>query len=297
MGKTVVNASLNEVRQNEKGLLGKSSSGATGLITTAAGLNACLYDSITGALPRGHISGFTTSRPTTTAIAIAAGQARSDANDADITLAAAITKTQAAWAVGSSQGGLDSGSTYSTSTWYYIYVIKRSDTGVCDAILSTSKVAPTYPTGYDSARRVGAFYVNSGGTIDNFVQYGDWFTWQPDRKSDFDTLAPATTWTLITLSVPPIEGLVARVACTARNLLSNIERFVGFTHGIGSDPLNRFTGEMDVNNYLSPINAQFQQLLYLQVSAAGQIRYQASTASDLRVIVATPGWIDSRGRG
>jgi hypothetical protein len=297
VGKTVVNASLSEVRQNAKGILGNSAAGASTLITTAAGLNACLDDSITGALPRGHISGFTTSRPTTAAIAIGAGQARSDANDSDITLAASITKTQAAWAVGSSQGGLDSGSTYSTSTWYYVYVIKRSDTGVCDAIFSTSKVAPTYPTNYDSARRVGAFYVNSGGTIDNFIQYGDWFTWQPDRKQDLDTTSPGTTWTLLTISAPPIEGVIARCNCILRNNAPNISRYVGFHHGIGDAPTLIFAGEMVAENYYVTNAGQLDTYLLLMVNAAGQIRYAASSASTIRVFINTAGWIDSRGRG
>ncbi len=297
MGKTVVNASLNEVRQNAKGLLGQSASGATALITTLSGLNACLDSPITSSLPRGHISGFTTSRPTTTAIAIGAGQARSDADDADITLSASITKTQAAWAVGSSQGGLDSGSTYSTSTWYYVYVIRRSDTGVVDAIFSTSKVAPTYPTGYDSARRVGTFYVASGGTIDNFIQYGDFFTWQPDRKTDLNTTSPGTTWTLLTVSAPPIEGLIARVVAIVRVTTTSTEKYVGFHHGIGADPTDRFTGEIEAYNYYSTANAQTNTFLLLHVSAAGQIRYRADSATNVRVIVNVPGWIDSRGRG
>lgn len=246
--------------------------------------------------PRGYIDGLITSRPTTSTIAIGAGSCRSDGRDANIDLAASITKTEAAWAVGSSAGGLDSGSSYSTSTWYYVYVIKRSDTGVVDAIFSTNKSVPTYPTGYDSARRVGAFYVNSGGTIDKFRQDGDYFTWQPDVKTDLDTTSPATTWTLLTISVPPIEGVLARVFAVVRNTASNATAFVGFHHGLGDEPTQRFTGEVEAYNYYTVSLAQLGTWVPLLVNSTGQIRYQADATSDIRVIVKSAGWIDSRGR-
>lgn len=271
-----------------------------GTVTIGSGLS---YSSGTLSLsgnsgyPPGLLYGLGTSRPTTTSIAINGGKCRSDADDADIVLATAITKTQAAWAVGSSQGGLDSGSTYTVSTWYYIYVIRRSDTGVCDAIFSTSKVAPTYPTGYDSARRVGAFFVNSGGTIDSYIQVGDFFTWQPDRKQDLDTTSPALIWTAITLSVPPIEGILARVATIIRNTNTNQQHFVGFTNGVGSDPTDRFLGEYEAYNYNTPTNSQQLTFSLLQVNNTGQIKYRSSSATNIRLFVNTPGWIDSRGRG
>ena len=45
-----------------------------------------------------------------------------------MTLAAAISKTTSAWAVGTGNGALDTG-TIANSTWYHVYVIERTDTG------------------------------------------------------------------------------------------------------------------------------------------------------------------------
>jgi hypothetical protein len=48
----------------------------------------------------------------------------------------ALTKTiSSTWSVGSGNGGLDTGAVLA-STWYHIYLIERTDTGVVDALLS-----------------------------------------------------------------------------------------------------------------------------------------------------------------
>jgi hypothetical protein len=80
---------------------------------------------------------------------------------------AAITKRlDAAWAVGTNQGGLDTGSK-ANSTWYYIWVIHRSDTDVTDILFSTSATSPTMPSSFDYKRRlrIGAMLTNSSGGI------------------------------------------------------------------------------------------------------------------------------------
>jgi hypothetical protein len=70
--------------------------------------------------------------------------------------AASITKRlDAAWAVGTNQGGLDTGSIANND--YYIWQIARSDTGVVDVLFSTSNTAPTMPSNYDYKRLIGWF--------------------------------------------------------------------------------------------------------------------------------------------
>jgi len=92
-------------------------------------------------------------------------------------LASARTKRlDAAWAVGTNQGGLDTGSI--ADTGYYIWLIARSDTGVVDVLFSASSTSPTMPTNYDYKRLIGWFkresaaiaafatYETGGGGID-----------------------------------------------------------------------------------------------------------------------------------
>lgn len=82
---------------------------------------------------------------------------------------AALTKRlDAAWAVGSGNGGLDTGAVGNSD--YYLWVIARSDTGVTDALFSLSGTAPTMPSGYDYKELVGWFR-RSGGAILAFTAY------------------------------------------------------------------------------------------------------------------------------
>src|SRR3990172_7208651 len=149
----------------------------------------------------GLLHGLTLSSNVTDAtndIDIAAGTAR-DSTDVTNVLAGALTKRlDAAWAVGTNQGGLDTGSIANTT--YHIWLIKRSDTGVVDALFSTSASAPTMPASYNYKRRIGSI-MRVGGAIVTFVQTGDYFR----RKAsilDIDVSNPGTGAVTRTLSVP-----------------------------------------------------------------------------------------------
>lgn len=89
-------------------------------------------------------------------IDIAVGSAAADVSPYYLMqLTSALTKRiDAAWAVGTNQGGLDTGSVANST--YYIWLIQRSDTGVVDALFSLSSTAPTMPTNYDRKRRIGS---------------------------------------------------------------------------------------------------------------------------------------------
>lgn len=84
-------------------------------------------------------------------------------------LASTLTKqSDVAWAVGSGNGGLDTGSVGNSD--YYIWLIARSDTGVVDALYSLSSTAPTMPANYDFKRLIG-WFKRVGGTIVTFHTY------------------------------------------------------------------------------------------------------------------------------
>src|SRR3972149_3936128 len=62
-----------------------------------------------------------------------------------LNLTTALTKQiDAAWAVGTNQGGLFSGAVGNT-TWYHVFLIRRSDTGVVEAGFDTSVTAANLP--------------------------------------------------------------------------------------------------------------------------------------------------------
>lgn len=99
-----------------------------------------------------------------------------DSTYAELITGAAITKQiDAAWAVGTNAGGLDGtesvAGTPDASTWYYIWLIKRSDTDVVDALFSESATAPTMPTSYDFKRLIGAVLTDGSSNIVAFTAY------------------------------------------------------------------------------------------------------------------------------
>jgi len=101
-------------------------------------------------------------------IDIAAGGCMDSTGAYWITMSAITKQLDAAWAVGTNQGGLDTGSIGNSD--YYIWAIARSDTGVTDALFSLSSTSPTMPTNYDFRRLIG-WFKRVGGTIVAFKTY------------------------------------------------------------------------------------------------------------------------------
>ena len=248
---------------------------------------------ITAALLRGHLHGLTLSNNVTDAtndIDIALGTTASDdAIPTLMILASAITKRlDAGWAVGTNQGGLDTGSIANTT--YHVFVIRRPDTGVVDVLFSTSAASPTMPTNYTQKRRIGSI-IRSGGVIRPFTQRGDIFLTaaQTDRNST-SAIADA----LFTLSVP--VGITVQPLLNAYTGAGNNSSIVV---GVGSAS----TGSSDVrlawaanNNGTTSDTGMISGGIFTNTSA--QIYYVVTTLSGTIAsnILNTIGWIDNRGR-
>jgi hypothetical protein len=131
---------------------------------------------------------------------IAAGIATDSTNAASMALAAAITKTTVAWAVGNGNGALDTGA-IAPNTWYHVHLIKRLDTNVVDVLFSLSPTAPTLPANYTVFRRLGAMKTDASSNWIGFNQVANIFYWKAsfnDRNSAFANRTEA----LVTFSVP-----------------------------------------------------------------------------------------------
>jgi hypothetical protein len=160
-------------------------------------------------LPRMWISGLVISNNVSDAnndIDISAGECRDATNAHNLILAASLTKQlDAAWAVGTNAGGLDTGAK-ANSTWYFVWLIKRSDTGVVDALFSTSSTAPTMPTNYDYKRLIGAVRTDGSSNILAFsaleTDGGGIESLWSDPPLDVNDATPGTAANLRTLSVP-----------------------------------------------------------------------------------------------
>lgn len=145
----------------------------------AAGVGAWLLLGATSSgAPKGHLHGLTLSNNVTDAtndIDISAGECASDTDPFfKMVLAAALTKRlDAAWAVGSGNGGRMSAAALANGT-YHVWAIQRSDTGVVDGGFDVSATAPTMPANYDRKRRIGSILRESGAIV-AFRQIGDVF--------------------------------------------------------------------------------------------------------------------------
>lgn len=130
------------------------------LICTSTAFRAVITGNpLSGPQLQGFLSGFGLSANAADPandVDIAAGAAASDTSPFYLMqLGFALTKRlDANWAVGTNQGGLDTGSVSAAAT-YYIWLIQRSDTLVVDALFSLSATAPTMPANYDRKRLIG----------------------------------------------------------------------------------------------------------------------------------------------
>ena len=145
------------------------------VVKNSAGTTIKTYDSAgdgsgTNAMPKNHIAGLTLSLDADTDhdINVTAGEARDAADSEDMALAGEITKQIDAgiWAVGDDAAGMDTADAITADTDYYVWLIKRTDTGVVDVLVSASSTAPTMPTSYDKKRLIGRAYTNAASNID-----------------------------------------------------------------------------------------------------------------------------------
>ncbi|TBY60138.1 hypothetical protein E0H46_31700 [Rhizobium leguminosarum bv. viciae] len=252
-----------------------------------------LATSLSAFAPPGHLYGLTLSNNVSDAtndIDIAIGSAASDATSpAMMTLASALTKRlDAGWAVGTNQGGLDTGSIANTT--YHIWLIARSDTGVVDALFSTSATSPTMPTNYDRKRRIGAIKRESAAIV-AFIQDGDFFQWMVPTA---DVTTISTTPTLRNLRLPAGLQLVARcgISITHSNAMATVNHW---DPAIGSTlPINQLGGfQVFVNTVTNQGGTTVQEV---RTNSSGQVYASSSSSALTTYTLATLGYFDRRGR-
>lgn len=277
---------------------GQNTSASTGLPSVSSGtwsIGNLAYTNQALPLSRGYLAGATLSTAGSSAtMSIAAGAARDSTNAKNLVLATAIAKTTSAWAVGDTQGGLDTGS-IANNTWYHFWLIMRSDTGVVDVLISTSASSPTMPSNYDYKRRIGSGRTNGSAQWILFSQTGDEFLWNVTVE-DVDALPNSTSAQTATLTVPTGIKQVALFRATA-----------GSTSGAGRGMVISSFDESDQapNPNAPPGNSLYSEVINLGVSGefrvrtntSAQIRWRLDTAeAGFRFNLETYGWIDRRGR-
>lgn len=216
-------------------------------------------------------------------IVIAPGVCMDSTNTAFINLSSSITKRlDAAWAVGSGNGGLDTG-TVADGTCH-LYAIMRPDTGVVDVIFSASPSAPTLPANYTLYRYLWPV-VRKGGTILKFTQFGNVFLLDAPVL-DVDVTNQGTTAVSRTLTVPTGKKVIADLRCRGLNSdgawavsITSLDIAETIPSRVGS-PLTDLTGAATENYYIQ---------MNVRTNESGQIRTLGTRAATTLQIV-TRGW-------
>lgn len=197
---------------------------------TADGWQVLAYQrgTFVGPMP-GYINGLTLSNngsDATNDIDIAVGSATDSTGAHLLTLSSAMTKRlDAAWAVGTGNGGLDTGSIANTT--YHIWLIRKDSDGSIDALFSASASAPTMPSGYTYKAYVGAI-IRASAAILAFTQVGNEVLWKASSL-DFDSGAN-TTSSPITVRAPlGIQTLASLQVIYNNSVAGNFVLYVSST--------------------------------------------------------------------
>ena len=278
-----------------------SINGNTGAFTTSHGIKTSTNDLQIdiGSIPN-YLSGLTLSTAgASSTFSIAAGAATDSTNADFMKLASAMSKTTGSWAVGSTNGALDTG-TIATSTWYHAFIIKRPDTGVVDACVSASITGcaagvGNIPAAYTLSRRIGSMKINGSSQWTAFTQTGDTFIWAA-MVNDVNN-ATTTGYTSYTLSVPPgvvvsalfRAGLQLGVSLpsVATIFTSLQENNQAPTPGLVAD----LSADATVAGQTSNATGSFERL----TNTAAQIAARSNNTTGIFNIL-TYGWKDLRGK-
>jgi hypothetical protein len=243
------------------------------------------------AIMRSYLAGLALSTAgSSSTFGVAAGVAADSTNAGMMTLGSAYTKTTSAWALGTGNGALDTG-TIAANTWYHVHLIQRTDTGIVDLLASLSASAPTMPSSYTLFRRIGSMKTDGSSKWLAFTQVEDTFFWSA-VVTDVNTSTLGTTATLFALSVPPgvqVKPIIRADAPSSQVnailITSPIETDVAAGASYASSPGFDVVGA----------TSQVQVSNFLFTDTSSNIRARASSAAQT-LLVFTRGWTDSRGR-
>jgi len=239
-----------------------------------------------GVIP-GAIMGLTLSTAgSSSTFSVASGRATDSTYAVSMNLSASISKTTSSWAVGTSNGALDTG-TIANSTWYHVFEISTTDLSVVDILISTSATSPTMPGGYTYKRRIGSMKTNGSAQWTSFLQDGDFFFIA--AITDFSA-GGTSAMTLRTLSVPTgitVKPLLTVYTTSVNNTGTRIYGAPAAnsslsTH-IGYDANGNAGGTYTTANCIGPTT-----------NTSGQIYIQVSEYSNGGSVI-TYGWLDTRG--
>lgn len=266
------------------------------LMSNGAASDPTFQTVVTG-LPRSYLTGLGLSNNGVDAnhdIDIAVGEARSGDDTEDMAQGTAgLTKRiDAAWSVGDGGGGLDTGAVAADS-WYHVWLIKRTDTDVVDALFSLSATSPTMPASYDKKRRIGAVLTDGAANIIAFSQLGDEFLWD-DPPLDINASTSSTSAILRTLSVPSGVQVGVKLITHLQISAFNMNCYLS-SPDVNDEPPSGTDAPLSTVHTSNP-DFDTEQIVLARTNTSSQIRSRMSNANTVTLRIVTLGWVDRRGR-
>lgn len=266
---------------------------------TVAGTSEFAYSNVSGSpgrqvFPRMWMSGLVQAQAADTDhdTTISVGECMDATNAQNMILSSALTKQiDANWTVGTNAGGLDTGAVGNT-TWYYIWLIKRSDTGVVDALYSASASAPTMPANYDYKRLIGAVLTDGSANILAYTAYekeggGLQILWST-VTNDLSLSATLTT-TARTDALRNPTGFATDVTFIARAIDASTWAVYVSCPDV-TDQAPSVAGTAPHGQLFGGAAIADQKQLTIRTSSAGLIRSRSSLATLDTYILATTGF-------
>jgi hypothetical protein len=246
-------------------------------------------------LLRGYLSGLVLSTVGSSAtFSVSVGVAVDSTQSDFMKLASSISKTTSAWAAGSGNGGLDTG-TIAASTWYHVHEIKNPTTGAVDALASLSATSPTLPSGFTIFRRVGSLKTDSSSHWVSFTQRGDEFT-LVTTVTDISNSTQSTTAVTYTMASVP-TGIVVKWLGSG-DFESTANEAGGRIVALDKADQGATSGSVGAESLLV-IAASGVARLTAKMAAYTNASAQISVRADVALSafhLNTDGWIDTRGR-
>lgn len=230
-----------------------------------------------------YLTGLTLSYSSATVFGIAAGQAMDSTNVSLMAIASAYTKTTAAWAVGTGNGGLDTGTIGATS-WYHVYIIQRLDTGVCDYIYSLSASTPILPANYTIYRRIGSIKTAASQWV-NFTQIDNEFIWAAQVSDGFT--GGTASRNLGALTVPTGVRVIAKFRASIFGAGGSVAAAL-------TSPFEADIAPLTSCDFAVATGQNAGGLFAIMTNTSAQIGIRGNIVTALALY--TIGWSDTRGR-
>jgi hypothetical protein len=177
----------------------------------------------------------------------------------------------------SGANGLDTGSEAS-STWYYIYLIKKPD-GTVASLLSASATSPTLPSGYTMKRLIGAVYNNGSSNFEVFRQFGRKVMWEDDNNILSNGVGGGVTSFATVAAANFIPHAIARIGIfTCYIEGDNTDLFVSHGDKTGSSGgVQVAEGEVTGGTYAGDMS-----VFEMPVNSSGQIAYRLNSTANVQ---------------